>query len=135
MELVTWYLALGKRLCNPEVVMLLQRWEFLEKRNVLVDNISILRQAVSAAVTDADLIYAMQHLFLEQRSGMRTAMTCNTKNAFNASNVVKAILIRRNIYVHLANTFPKCADAIEVYASFTFYKTHKSVDITGLIHI
>jgi hypothetical protein len=114
------------------VVTLLQRWEFLEKRKVLVDNISILRQTVSATSTDADLVYALQHLFLQHRSGMRTALTCNSKNVLNTSNVVKAILVRRAIYVHLTNTFPKCADAIEEYASFTFYKTHKSVDITGL---
>ena len=132
MELVPWYLQLGKRLSDPGVFTLLQRWEFLEKRGVLVDNISILRQAASAAITDADLLYALQHLFLEHRSGMRTALTCNSKNVLNAANVVKAILARRSIYVHLTNTFPKCADAIEEYASFTFYKTHKSVDITGL---
>ncbi len=132
MELVPWYLQLGKRLSDPEVVTLLQRWEFLEKRKVLVDNISILRQTVSATSTDADLVYALQHLFLQHRSGMRTALTCNSKNVLNTSNVVKAILVRRAIYVHLTNTFPKCADAIEVYASFTFYKTHKCVNITGL---
>ena len=110
----------------------MQRWEFLEKRGALVDAISVLRQVVGAAPTDVDLKFVLQHLFLQQRAGMRPSLNSNVKNELCASNVVKALLVRRNLFIHLMNTFPKCADAIEPYAGFGFYNDYKGVDSNGV---
>ena len=129
---VFWFLSLGKRFSDKSVIALMQRWEFLEKRNCLVDGITILRMVAASAPNDDDLKYTLHHLFLQQRAAMRTTLTSNPKNEMCASNVAKAVLVRRNLFIHLKNTFPKCLDAIEPYASFEFYNTYKGVDINGV---
>ena len=130
MLLVPRYLSIAKRCVDPSLISLMQRWEFMHKRLAIIDKISIFRMVVSATTTDVDLLYVMNHLFLQQCCGMRKSLNCTTSNELNAKNIVHAMLIRRNIYIHLANTFPKCADAIEPYSCFTFYKA-KGIDING----
>ena len=123
-------MKVGKRLDEKAVLLLMQRWEFLEKRGALLDSITTLRMVVGAAPTDADLIHVLLHLFLQQRAGIRPFLTTHTKNVLNAGTVTKALLVRRNIFIHLKNTFPK--DAIEPYAGLGFYSTYKGVDINGV---
>ena len=127
----SWFLSLGKRLANKDVLSLMQRWEFLEKRAALVDGISILRQVVGAASSDADLKYILHHLFLQQQAGMRTNLTSNYKNEMCAANVSKALLVKRNLFVHLKSTFPKCCDAIDNFDSLEYYACFKGVDVNG----
>lgn len=123
---------LGKRLDVKAIAVLMQRWEFMEKRGALLDSISTLRQVVQSTTTDADLEHVLLHLFLQQRSGIRSSLVCNTKNEANAGNVVKALIVRRNLFVHLKMTFPKCTDAIEPYESFQYYTDNKGVDMNGV---
>ena len=131
MDLYPWYLKIAKRLLGTDVERLMQRWEFLEKRSALLDSISSLRMVVGAAITDDDLMHVLQHLFLQQRAGIRKSLTCNTRTELNGGTITKALLVRRNLFIHLKNVFPKCQDVIEQYASFEFYNMHRGVDLNG----
>ena len=131
MDLYPWYLKIAKRLLGTDVERLMQRWEFLEKRLALLDSISSLRMVVGAAITDDDLMHVLRHLFLQQRAGIRKSLTCNTRTELNGGTITKALLVRRNLFIHLKNVFPKCQDVIEQYASFEFYNMHRGVDLNG----
>ena len=131
MYLYPWYLKIGKRLDGKSTESLMVRWEFLEKRGALLDSITVLRMVAAATTTDGDLEHVLLHLFLQQRAGVRTVLVSTAKNELNATNVVKALLVRRNLFVHLKMTFPKCTDAIEPYEGWGFYNDYKGVDING----
>lgn len=53
------------------------------------------------------------------------------KDHFNVGNVTKGLILRRNLYVHLQNIFPKISDGAEEFAGFAFYEKHKGVCSDG----
>ena len=137
LKVKTWNVDTVKRLDSAEVRSLLDRWEFLEQRNSLVDGITMLRAAVQVASSDEDLVFLLRTLFLEQRAGMRKPMASesalaqaksrgrtNSNETRTPTNIMKSILVRRNVYWHLIAVFPKFSAEIEnIMSVLTFTKT------------
>lgn len=104
------YLAVGRRLAIPEVKKLMMQWEYLEKRGGILDGVTILRAVIQATSSDAEVLYIVQTLFMEQRCKLRDqrSVACRTPGL-----LMKAVLLRRNLLLHLRATFPEFASTLD----------------------
>ena len=66
--------------------------------------------------------------FLEQRSGLRKTLKSND----SASIVLKGLVIRNRLWVHLKGLFPQLIDEIDHYASNASFKTKYDIDDNGM---
>ena len=119
------YVLVGKRIEPQRLQDLFMLWEALEQRDALIDNVTILRAITATAIADDDFAYLVQVLFYEQRARMRTDIKSikhkgTTRNdARTPTNVMKAILMRRALFIHLKCSFPSLKDTMEsMCASF-----------------
>ena len=113
------YLVVGRKLGIPPLKNLLIRWEMFEARDCLVDGIAALRSVTQAASLDEDYGYILEVLFMEQRSRIRTTL-CRKGN-LTVPVIMKALLMRRGIWVHLKMLFPKFDELITSYSGNDFY--------------
>ena len=119
------YLQVGKRIEPQQLQALFMLWEATEQRNALIDNITVLRAITSTATTDADFAYVVEVLYYEQRARLRTDIKSikqkgTTHNdSRTPTNIMKAILMRRCLFVHIKGIFPALKDTVEsMCASF-----------------
>ena len=124
-ELTGRYLSMSHRLDSEAIQSLLLSWECKCGRNTLIDSITVLRAATGTATDDAELKSILTTLFLEQCAGLRTSIKSNTSATNNdprtPPNVMKALLIRQHLFVHLKGIFPKMADVIDSYGTTERY--------------
>lgn len=127
------YLSIGRRLNNPRLRALIMLWEYMHKRDALIDSIGVLRAAVGAATSDNDLYNLFQTLYLEQRAGIRHVLTNSTrsKNAPSLPALMRAILLRGQLYVHLEHTFPHLAEFVKPFTDNTSFGTLFGIDLYG----
>ncbi len=130
------YLAVGRRLDEPELHTLRQKWELVCERATYVDGITALRNVVAVATTSADLHYLLQTLFREQVCGIRGAQPGSDKRrghhaANTAQNIMRALLLRRALFVHLKKTFPKHSDILQPFDTPQFYKDTYGMEESG----
>lgn len=120
-ETVARYLIVGRRMSDPRLTQLMQRWEFMYKRQTLVDGISVLRACTSVATTDEDLYYLMQTLYYEQTCKIRHSLKANHPT-MGATAVMRGIMYRRQFYSLMARKFPKHADWVRDYGTPAWYE-------------
>ena len=118
-ETIRRYLSVARRLNSPAVINILNLWEFKFKRNTLIDNITVLRTCVQVGSDDDQLVYILETLFMDQVCGVRYVMK-STDN-FTYTNQMKAILLRRNVMLHLYGTFPKLQDEVQKFVTMDAY--------------
>lgn len=128
------FLQVGRRLvADKDLRRLVQRWEYLEKRNALIDSITVLRTICGQAASNDELYTLMQTVFLEQRCKIRAQFQLSTRSKSLASplHLVKALVLRRMWLQHLKHTFPKFRDLIEPFITGEAYETLFGVTISG----
>jgi hypothetical protein len=131
-DTVRRYLSVGTRCDPPSIKTLLLTWETLEKRNALIDSITVLRACMQATTCEDDLQYVLHALFMEQRCGIRKTMkTASGSNQTTPANTVKALLARRSLWAHLKALFPKFEAILQYYSSFAYYADAYGVDSSG----
>ena len=118
-ETIRRYISVARRLNSQPVLNILNLWEFKFKRNTLVDNITVLRTCVSVASDDDQLAYILQTLFMDQVCGLRT--TVKNSEQMTYTHQLKAILLRRNVLLHLYGTFPKLQEEVQKFVTMDAY--------------
>ena len=105
------HIALGRRVCDENVKAILLKWELGNKRETLVDPISVLRGVCSATENDADLATILKELTMQQRAGVRRQLVTPRSNNDQCTpvNISKGIILRNNLYTHVLAIFPKHA--------------------------
>ena len=128
------YLSLARRLKAPVIRDILSRCEALSKREMLDDNITTLRQVCGATENEADLACVMEVLMLEQTSGLRKKLkvTKIKHEVKTPGNIAKAVLVRRQLFTHISETFPKFKDDVKQYLNKEFYKMNFQVNEFGV---
>ena len=128
------FLQVGRRLvADKPLKLLVQRWEYLEKRNALIDSISVLRTICSQASSNDELYHLMLTVFMEQRCKIRTHIPCSTrsKNTTTPLHLVKALVLRRMCLQHVKHTFPEFRELIEPFITGDAYASLFGVNISG----
>ena len=127
------YIHLGRRCGNDIVKNCLEKWEALNRRDSLVDGITVLRGVCSSTENDVELGTILHELMLQQRAGLRKQLiTSRSHNdASTPANVAKGILLRNFIYTHVLRSFPKHKELIERFAPSAFYLAQFGIDENG----
>jgi len=124
------YLALGRKLKDPTTAAILQRWEYMEQRNALVDGITYLRAV--CAYPPHDLQVILQTMYMEQRAKLRTnRVACRGHNAATPGHIAKAVLLRAQVYNHLLHSFPMFKEELQAFIDHSCYKQFYGVSVTG----
>ena len=85
------YLAVGRKLKVPSIQRLVERWEFMEKREALIDGINMLRAVCVHSLSDMELL--IHRMYLEQRANLRTLKSAKC-HGHSLAHMTKVILIR-----------------------------------------
>jgi len=132
-ELKSWqadtcgrYLAVANKL-NEGGIKVLSRWDLVFQRGTLVDGVTILRAAATAAPTAEDMTELLETLFFEQVCKLRKSTAPKGRgHAADATNLFRGILLRRALFHYLRQIFPRLATHIEMYGQFEWYqRTYK----------
>ena len=129
------HIALGRRVCDENVKAIILKWLLGNKRETLVDAISVLRGVCSATENDADLATILKELMMQQRAGVRRQLVTPRSNNDQCTpvNISKGIILRNNLYTHVLAIFPKHAEMITRYVSATYYRERFGVDENGVM--
>ena len=104
----------------------------MEGRGALVDNVTTLRQILEAAPIDADALYVLHNLFLQQRVKRRKTINTSSKSVCTPGGIAKALLVRRSLYLYLQDQFPELASVMAPYASYKSVLDKYGVDAHGM---
>ena len=109
------YIQLGRRCGNDIVKNSLQKWEALNKRDSLVDGITVLRGVCSATENDVELGTILKEMMMQQRANLRKQLITPRSHNDHVTpvNVAKGILLRNFIYTHVLHSFPKHKELIK----------------------
>ena len=112
----------------------LQKWEALNRRDSLVDGITVLRGVCSATDNDVELGTILKELMFQQRANLRKQLTTprSHNDQVTPANVAKGILLRNFIYTHVAHSFPKHKELIERFGLLAFYRDRFGIDKHGI---
>ena len=82
------------------------------------------------------MVYLAATVHLEQTARLRKAggLTALTAHAtkFEPSRLLKAMLVRRDVYRHIAMTFPRMADVASEYDSPDFWQKRYNISPNGM---
>ena len=128
------YIHLGRRCGNDIVKSCLEKWEALNRRDSLVDGITVLRGVCSSTENDVELGTILHELMLQQRAGLRKQLITprSHNDAVTPANIAKGILLRNFIYTHVLRSFPKHKELIERFAPSAFYLAQFGIDENGI---
>ena len=128
------YINLGRRCGNAAVKSCFEKWEALNKRNSLVDGITVLRGVCSSTENDVELAAILKELMMQQRANLRKQLTTpkSHNDSVTPANVAKGILLRNFIYTHVLHSFPKHKELIERFGPLAFYRDRFGIDEHGL---
>ena len=137
-ELKSWqadtcgrYLAVANKL-NEGGIKVLSRWELMFQRGTLVDGITMLRAAATAAPTAEDMTELLETLFFEQVCKLRKSTAPKGRgHAADATNLFRGILLRRALFHYLRQIFPMLAVYIEMYGQFEWFQRTYKMTRTG----
>ena len=124
------YLAVGRKLKTASIQTLIERWEFTEKREALIDGINMLRAVCAHSLSDVELL--LHTMFLEQRANLRTAKSAKS-HGHSLAHMTKGLLIRARFYKHLALSYPEFAGDLTQFVDLTCFKTYFGIDAYGRI--
>jgi len=136
-ETLQRYISIGRRLnASPSVLHLLRRWEYALGKEAAFEGITALRSLSSLAMEDTDAVYVCTVMCCEQLSGLRkkgSIVPLRGKNfRHEVPKVLKAVLARRDLLVHLQHTFPKMQHIISPYCGPSWYERF-GVDHASLV--
>ena len=128
------YIYLGRRCGNDIVKSCLEKWEALNRRDSLVDGITVLRGVCSSTENDVELGTILHELMLQQRADVRKQLITprSHNDAVTPANIAKGILLRNFIYTHVLRSFPKHKELIERFAPSAFYHAQFGIDENGI---
>ncbi len=127
------YLQVAERMQDPKMQRLMTRWEFLFKRDTLVDGIMILRAALATTPRDDSLFHVLETLFFEQVCKMRNTLKPKSRAGFEAIHIMRGILLREAFYQYCRHIFPKLADAIAEFGTWRYYNRRFGMTEAGHI--
>ena len=136
-ETISRYLSIGSRIEPIEIQSLLHAWECRFGRDSLIDNNTVLRAAVGATADNAELKTVLRILFLEQCSGLRTSIKSHTgklsgNEPRTPAHIMKAVLIRESIFVHLTGLFGKwMSHLITAFSIENYVSAEYGIDADG----
>ena len=97
------HIPLGRRVCRANVKAILSKLELGNKRETLVDGISVLRGVCSATEHGADLATILNEFMMQQRAGVRRQLVTRRSNNDHCTlvNIAKGIILRHHLYTHV----------------------------------
>ena len=125
------YIQLGKRLSHHRFC--LTKFEAFHQRNALIDSCTNLRAVFGCSDVESDSEYILEELFMQQRADIRKTLQAksNKRDPRVTTNICKAILLKRSIFMFLVAEFPKLADAIEPYKTFAYFSSMFNISSDG----
>ena len=125
------YLSVASKI-SDKCKKLMMRWELSFQRAALLDTITLLRAASTAAATATDFEIIVETLFFEQVCKLRRSIAPKGRgHATDATNVMRGILLRRAFFTYLKQIFPKLADSIQSFGTWTWFHEEYGVTETG----
>ena len=129
------YLLISERF-NAESTSIMTKWEMKFGRNCLLDSLSIMRSAATAAQTEEQMTTLVKTLFWEQTCKMRNSLEGRTKvgGGGNATALLRAILLRQLFFQYIQQIFPKLDDILKIYGTWKWYQAMYGMDEYGRIN-
>ena len=127
------YLLISERF-NAESTQTMSKWEMKFGRSCLLDSLSTMRSAVTAAQTEEQMNTLVNTLFWEQTCKMRSSLEGRTKvgGGGNATAILRAILLRNLFYQYVQQIFPKLKeDVLDVYGTWRWFNMTYGMDEHG----
>ena len=121
------YLILGSSLTTA-VQKCFMAWEAIFKRNSLMDNITWTRALIQACANEEEIIFLTKELMMQQLAGIRTTFGGRAPNV-----LLKSVLLRKYLYIHLENAFPKLKDVVVQYSGKAFYEKCFGIQEHGVV--
>ena len=129
------YLLISERF-NTESTSIMTKWEMKIGRTCLLDSLTTMRSAVTAAQSEEQMTTLVKTLFWEQTCKMRTSLEGRTKvgGGGNATALLRAILLRQLFYQYIQQIFPKLADILNIYGTWKWYQSMYGMDEHGRVN-
>ena len=129
------YLAINDRF-SMESAKVMSKWEMKYGRNCLLDSLTTMRSAATAATTKEQMTTLVHTLFWEQTCKLRSALEGRTKvgGGGNATALLRGILLRHLFFQYIAHIFPKLQDMLEVYGTWKWYQEMYGMDEHGRLN-
>ncbi|CAL1139915.1 unnamed protein product [Cladocopium goreaui] len=126
-DTVKRYVAVARKLeSQPQLVQTILQLEFELGRDSALDGITALRSLVGLNLEETDAVFVVNIVGVEQRCGFRRKGSVvpmrHCKGNFDIAVRLKSMLIRRDLFKHLAGLFKRFESEILSFMEASWYK-------------